>query len=468
MPRAVAATTSARGWTGSRWTTTTSARCSTGRSPRPEPEVAIRTGLRDVALLAEARPSRRGAAAARGHGRGRLVPTDPRLRARLLEALGGVCWWQGDLAAMRLHYEEALALWLEIGDERELANAYYNAAFIYAIDATIMTGAGAVARSRGPGLRYLQEARRALPAASATSGARPTPCGPSATTHYFRERPDAARSSSARHSRSSARTGDRTMEAWALPHARERADRGSGDIDEATRPHRPRRPPLPGGRGHGRADARRSTTCRPSRSPMATCPGRRGCAARRATCGIETGTDLRAVVEDAFDQGMRPGSVQDVAGGRGATRGRGRGDDAGRGHRVRAGGRRAEDVRCRRRELSRDASQRCRCSSSWTRTRPQAGRAGRPRGADPDVRQLRCGDGRAQVQADLPVRLLPVLLRLLLIRPGRTGRTPRLDWPPMTADPPEPDTGHAPAVAPHSHPARRRRSPRTPAGATSG
>ncbi len=58
---------------------------------------------------------------------------DPRLRARLLEALGGICWWQGDIARMQVAYTEALEIWKGIGDERELANAYYNVSFSFAV-----------------------------------------------------------------------------------------------------------------------------------------------------------------------------------------------------------------------------------------------------------------------------------------------------------------------------------------------
>jgi predicted ATPase len=58
---------------------------------------------------------------------------DPRLRARLMEALGGVGWWQANADRMIPAYEEALALWRSIGDEREIANALYNASFEYAV-----------------------------------------------------------------------------------------------------------------------------------------------------------------------------------------------------------------------------------------------------------------------------------------------------------------------------------------------
>ncbi len=58
---------------------------------------------------------------------------DPVLRARLMEALGGVAWWQADLETMGPAYREALELWESIGDRREIANALYNDSFRYAV-----------------------------------------------------------------------------------------------------------------------------------------------------------------------------------------------------------------------------------------------------------------------------------------------------------------------------------------------
>ena len=58
---------------------------------------------------------------------------DPVLRARLMEALGGVAWWQGDIDTMTPAYAEALAIWEPIGNEREIVNALYNDSFQYAI-----------------------------------------------------------------------------------------------------------------------------------------------------------------------------------------------------------------------------------------------------------------------------------------------------------------------------------------------
>jgi predicted ATPase/class 3 adenylate cyclase len=61
---------------------------------------------------------------------------DPHLRARLMEALGGVCWWQADIPAMGRAYAEALELWQAIGDQKEIANALYNDSFRYAVSET--------------------------------------------------------------------------------------------------------------------------------------------------------------------------------------------------------------------------------------------------------------------------------------------------------------------------------------------
>ena len=54
------------------------------------------------------------------------------LRARLMEALGGVGWWMGDQDALKRGYDEALEIWRAIGDKKEIANALYNHSFEYA------------------------------------------------------------------------------------------------------------------------------------------------------------------------------------------------------------------------------------------------------------------------------------------------------------------------------------------------
>jgi predicted ATPase/class 3 adenylate cyclase len=66
---------------------------------------------------------------------GTLEPID---QARFDEAFGGVAYWQSDAPTARRHYDEALRIWRELGDQRELANALFNRAYADMID--IMAG----------------------------------------------------------------------------------------------------------------------------------------------------------------------------------------------------------------------------------------------------------------------------------------------------------------------------------------
>ncbi len=57
-------------------------------------------------------------------------PDQPsRARLRALEAAGGLAYWAGDLVAAGVHYGAALDVARGLGDEAELANAYYNLFF---------------------------------------------------------------------------------------------------------------------------------------------------------------------------------------------------------------------------------------------------------------------------------------------------------------------------------------------------
>ncbi|MGR2752238.1 ATP-binding protein [Agromyces arachidis] len=84
----------------------------------------------------------------RGHlheGRSRIETVvslpggEPLHRARALEALGGVYWWQGEIERCVGPYREALAIQRELGDPAEIANAIYNAAIGQAV-AAVTTG----------------------------------------------------------------------------------------------------------------------------------------------------------------------------------------------------------------------------------------------------------------------------------------------------------------------------------------
>jgi predicted ATPase len=59
---------------------------------------------------------------------------DLALRARALEALGGVRYWQGRIPETRDPYSEATVIWRSLGDRRELANALYNESYVAGMD----------------------------------------------------------------------------------------------------------------------------------------------------------------------------------------------------------------------------------------------------------------------------------------------------------------------------------------------
>ena len=123
---------------------------------RPDPRPAIRLGFamwrfwQKRGHLAEARHRLEAMEAAP------WSRDDPRLRAKLMEALGGACWWQADLPEMTRCYQEALEIWLALGDEAEIANAYYNASFSFAIPDT---AGGADPDPDRIGLGYIEQAR---------------------------------------------------------------------------------------------------------------------------------------------------------------------------------------------------------------------------------------------------------------------------------------------------------------------
>ena len=171
---------------------------------RPEPELAVGIGValwrfwQQRGYLNEARTRLETIHA-------QDWPLDPRTRGRLLEALGGVAYWQADESGQPAteRYDQALALWRELGDKREIANALYNAAFSLGITVGVVgprrRGRGSVVRGAvGRGTGDLPRARRSV--------ARPTSCG-HANSHYFSNDPiDRRGRSRGSPSRSSARS----------------------------------------------------------------------------------------------------------------------------------------------------------------------------------------------------------------------------------------------------------------------
>lgn len=55
------------------------------------------------------------------------------LRAHTHEVMGGIIYWHGDFTGAQADYEAALALWREIGDAHQIANALYNLSFCYSM-----------------------------------------------------------------------------------------------------------------------------------------------------------------------------------------------------------------------------------------------------------------------------------------------------------------------------------------------
>ncbi|HEY7735844.1 MAG TPA: adenylate/guanylate cyclase domain-containing protein [Candidatus Limnocylindrales bacterium] len=136
---------------------------------------------------------------------------DPALRARLMEALGGVGWWQADLAVMAPSYREALELWQGLGDRPEIANALYNASFSYAVEG----GDPEHSDDSGESLRLMEQARdlfQELGDEHGIAGA----VWAMGNRSYFRNEGDRGVAAFGEALERFRNTGDRTMTGWAL------------------------------------------------------------------------------------------------------------------------------------------------------------------------------------------------------------------------------------------------------------
>ncbi|HEX7950192.1 MAG TPA: adenylate/guanylate cyclase domain-containing protein [Candidatus Limnocylindrales bacterium] len=226
---------------------------------------------------------------------------DPRLRARLVEALGGICWWQGDIPAMTVQYREALEIWLSLGDEAEIANAYYNASFVCAVPPTVD---GPETDPDGLGLGYIEEARRRFHQLSDLRG-EANALWALGNYHYFRNQHASGVAEFREALDMFRRTQDLTMEAWAL-HMLGSGLLRTGNVDEARQhiQHAIRH-------FHAAGDASGLTLTLDDMSALAVADGdleraaRLRGAARNLT--TETGTGLATYVEDSFEAGVRPG-----------------------------------------------------------------------------------------------------------------------------------------------------------------
>ena len=235
---------------------------------------------------------------------------DPRLRARLMEALGGVYWWQGEIKLMGPRYDEALELWEAIGDKDEIANAYYNASFQYAIPNELSLGPGARVDENRVGERYLQKSLELFREVGDQRGAANVLWG-LGNYHYFQAYEDLGIPQFGEALATFRGVGDRTMEAWSL-HMLGTAQLRKGDIAEARQniEHAMRH-------FYAASDTAGITLCLDDLSSVEVAEGDfqraailRG-AARNLT--VVTGAGLANYVEDLYETGARPKIVEHMA-----------------------------------------------------------------------------------------------------------------------------------------------------------
>jgi non-specific serine/threonine protein kinase len=138
--------------------------------------------------------------------------SDPMLRARLIEALGGVCWWQADIRAMKVAYQEAAELWREIGNERELANALYNYSFSFTVPED-PSAAIANTDPAGEGVAALREALALYQELGDVRGEANVRWG-MGNMKYFNDREDTGVDDFRAALEGFRQVGDKTMEAW--------------------------------------------------------------------------------------------------------------------------------------------------------------------------------------------------------------------------------------------------------------
>jgi predicted ATPase/class 3 adenylate cyclase len=148
------------------------------------------------------------------------------LRARLMEALGGVAWWQADLEPMAAAYREALSLWEELGEPREIANALYNDSFRYAVTA----GRGEADPDR-IGFDQMSRARDLASTAGDERG-RANALWGIGNWMYFHDAEDRGAAQFREALEIFSRIGERTMEAWSL-HMLSTALIRASELDEA-------------------------------------------------------------------------------------------------------------------------------------------------------------------------------------------------------------------------------------------
>jgi tetratricopeptide (TPR) repeat protein len=201
---------------------------------RPEPELGARLGFalwrfwQQRGYLNEAR-IRFEAMAVQGWS------LDPVCAARFAEGFGGVGYWQADHPVADRWYKEALRIWRELGDKREIANALYNDAYADILPMMGMTGQQLTVAQKAPafeiGRDKLEEALALYREAGDIAG-EGNILWALGSYHYFTSAAVPAehwyRESLVLHRAA----GHRTMEAWSL-HMLALVQIGNGDYVES-------------------------------------------------------------------------------------------------------------------------------------------------------------------------------------------------------------------------------------------
>ncbi len=225
---------------------------------------------------------------------------DPARWARLNEALGGVAWWQADLARLGDFYEEALRVWRELGDRHEIANALYNASFPH-----IFPNGSAVndPDPTGQGLRNCLEALALYEELGDRVGIANVEWA-IGNYHYFRGHLQYGEDYFRRALDLFREAGDRTMEAWA-EHMLGSGLLRQGRVAEAREVIRHAARQF-----HAAGDSAGLTLVLDDLSALAIAEGDLPRAARirgaARSLTRETGAGLAEFVEDAFEQNVRP------------------------------------------------------------------------------------------------------------------------------------------------------------------
>ena len=226
---------------------------------------------------------------------------DRRRRAKVLEAAGGVAYWQGDPSGAGPFYAEALETWREIGDKAEIANALYNYGFHDVVqDFGGMAGPG---RTIEEVMAILEEARALYEDLGDEHGVANL-IWAMGGVHYFRSMPAEAEANFVESLAIFRRLGDLTMEAWAL-HMLGTSLIHLGRFDEAREALRHALLDF-----HEVGDVAGITLLFDDLSALAVADGDlpRAARLRGASLGLaaETGTDLAIWIQEQFEMLHRP------------------------------------------------------------------------------------------------------------------------------------------------------------------